>query len=275
VRWTAGDACGGEISAMATTQNSNDGKQVAIDTRQMARGLLHPSTLLLLAANSLPIFGVLYWGWDVFVLLMLYWMETAIIGFWMIARITLMPAEALGTMEINGRQRAASALFLSVFFTVHAGMFMGVHMVFLWSLFSGAWSKEIHGLGDFFRKLVVGTDMWIPLLVLFLVRGLGFLFHVLKPDAIAKLESSFGLRAAAKPATPDDMGSIVGGFYSRVIVMHLTIIFSAFIAVLFGSIAPLIIMVGVKTVADVAMHLKFEFGNLKKTSQTLSAVTSR
>ncbi len=61
----------------------------------------------------------------------------------------------------------------------------------------------------------------------------------------------------------------------RIVIMHLTIIFSAFIAVLFGSIAPLIIMVGVKTVADVVLHLAFDFGNLKKVSQTLSAVTSR
>jgi hypothetical protein len=257
------------------TQDGDGQKQLTIDTGQMARALLHPSTLLLLAANSLPIFGVLYWGWDVFVLLMLYWMETAIIGFWMIARIALLPPSALGTMEVNGRQRVTSALFISCFFIIHAGMFMGIHMVFLWNLFSGVWSKDIHGLGDFFRKLVVGTDMWIPLLVLFVVRGLGFLFHVLKQDVIAKLESSLGLRATSTPATPDDMGSIVGAFYSRVVVMHLTIIFSAFIAVLFGSIAPLIIMVGVKTVADVMLHLKFDFGGLKKTSQTLSAVTSR
>jgi len=57
--------------------------------------------------------------------------------------------------------------------------------------------------------------------------------------------------------------------------MHMTIIFSAFVAVIFGSIAPLIIMVAVKTVADVALHLQSEFGIVKKTSQTLSAASSR
>src|SRR5476651_2160208 len=114
---------------------TGDAMQVDMNARQVVRALLHPSTLLLLAANSIPIFGVLYWGWDVFVLLMLYWMETAIIGFWMIARIALLPPSALGTMEVNGRQRVASALFISCFFIVHAGMFMGIHMVFLWNLF--------------------------------------------------------------------------------------------------------------------------------------------
>lgn len=150
---------------------------------------------------------------------------------------------------------------------------MGVHMVFLWTLFSGAWSKEIHGLGDFFRKLVFGTDMWIPLLVLFVVRGFSFLFHVLKPDFIQKLERSLNLPIST-PA-PDDMGNIVGAFYGRVIIMHITIIFSAFLSIIFGSIAPLIIMVVLKTGADVAVHLALNFGKLQKVSQTVSALTSR
>ena len=231
--------------------------------------------MLLLAANSLPIFGVVYWGWDVFVLLMLYWLETAIIGGWMIVRIAIAPSGSLGKIEINGRPTTAGSLFIAGFFVVHAGIFMGVHMVFLWSLFSGDWSKKIHGPIDFFSKMIIATDLWIPLLVLFVVRGLSFLFHVLKPDMIQQLERSLNLPISPKPQAIEDMGSIIGAFYGRIIIMHMTIIFSAFVAVIFETIAPLIIMVGVKTFADVALHLKFDFGNLKKASQTHSTVTSR
>ena len=46
-----------------------------------------PSVLILVAANLLPIVGVVFWGWDAFVLLMLYWLETAVIGFWTIVRV--------------------------------------------------------------------------------------------------------------------------------------------------------------------------------------------
>jgi hypothetical protein len=38
----------------------------------MARRLLQPAILLLLAANLVPILGVIAWDWDAFVLLMLY-----------------------------------------------------------------------------------------------------------------------------------------------------------------------------------------------------------
>ncbi len=249
---------------------------VKLSPRQFAAALWHPSTLLLIAANSVPIWGVLYWGWDVFVLLVLYWLETAVIGFWMIARILSAPPASLGTIEVNGKpvagiKGATARLFVAGFFVVHAGIFMGVHMVFLWSLFSGAWSKQIRGLGDFFRSIVIGTDLWVPLLVLFVVRGLSFLFHVIKPEAIEKFERSLGLPVSSAPA-PEDIGTIVGAFYGRVVVMHMTIIFSAFISVLFGSIAPLIVMVAVKTAADVSLHLKYDFSNLQKASQTVTTI---
>ena len=142
-----------------------------VTARRIWPALLHPSTLLLLAANAIPLFGVMYWGWDVFVLLMLYWLETAIIGGWMIVRVAIAPSGSLGKIEINGRPTTAGSLFIAGFFVVHAGIFMGVHMVFLWSLFSGEWSKKIHGPIDFFSKMIIATDLWIPLLVLFVVRG--------------------------------------------------------------------------------------------------------
>jgi hypothetical protein len=47
----------------------------------VARHLLRPSVLILVAANLVPLVGVIFWGWDAFVLLMLYWLETAVIAF--------------------------------------------------------------------------------------------------------------------------------------------------------------------------------------------------
>jgi hypothetical protein len=47
----------------------------------VARLLLRPSVLILVAANLVPLIGVIFWGWDAFVLLMLYWLETAVIAF--------------------------------------------------------------------------------------------------------------------------------------------------------------------------------------------------
>jgi hypothetical protein len=246
------------------------------NARQVAASLLHPSTLFLIAANWLPVFGVLYWGWDVFVLLVLYWLETAVIGVWTIARLAVAPRGSMGPLLVDGRP-TDSPIALTAFFLVHSGMFMGGHMLFLWVLFSGKWAREIHGLGDFFGKLVIGTGLWIPLLVLFVVRGVSFLFHELKPESIQKLERSLRLPTAAAtppPASPDAM-SIIGAFYGRIVIMQVTIILGAFLAAAVGSIAPLIIMVTLKTCVDVALHLALDFRHAPKVSRALSFTSSR
>ncbi|MBN8964880.1 MAG: hypothetical protein J0H89_05750, partial [Rhizobiales bacterium] len=39
-----------------------------------------PGTIITLIANLVPLIGVLAWGWDAFLLLTLYWMETVIVA---------------------------------------------------------------------------------------------------------------------------------------------------------------------------------------------------
>ena len=48
---------------------------------------IFPSTILVLMSDLVALAGVLWWGWDAFVLLMFYRMETAVIAFWALARI--------------------------------------------------------------------------------------------------------------------------------------------------------------------------------------------
>ena len=67
----------------------------------MWRFLMQPANLILLAANLFPLVGVIFWGWDAFVLLMLYWLETAVIAFWTVARIATMPISTLGDLQFR------------------------------------------------------------------------------------------------------------------------------------------------------------------------------
>jgi hypothetical protein len=226
--------------------------------------LLHPTTLLLVAANAVPIFGVLYWGWDAFLLLMLYWMESAIIGFWTIARIAAAPNGAMGPLLINGHPATNSSLAVAAFFVVHAGMFMGVHFAFLWAFFSGNWASKVDGPADFLNQIVIASGLWVPLLVMFVSRGASFVFHALKPDLIRRLEQRLPLRGLPPPRA-DDSG-IIGSFYCRVVIMQMAIVFGGFIASLLGSLAPLLILVVLKTALDVVLHAAIDFGvSLRKT----------
>ena len=229
--------------------------------------LLSPATLILLAANLLPLAGVLFWGWDAFVILVLYWFETAIIGFWTIVRVATASRDALGGITMTGTTRTPSPFGLALFFVAHAGIFMGVHFAFLWALFSGHWASRIHGLREFVEKLIIGTDLWIPLLVLFLARGIVSFYAAIGVRLQRWINPQRPVRT--RPAPSDSIArAIVGGFYARIIVMHVAILFGGFLS-FFGSIAPLIILIAIKTAVDLGMHFAFDLRDADKTFRAL------
>jgi len=108
--------------------------------------------LLALGANLMPAYGVLYRGVDPFQLLMLYWMETAIVGFWTVMMLARLPSDQLGDVTVNGRvQHATNANLVKLF----GGMtlcFMAGHLLLLWVLFSGDWPHHVSGLVSFVRE---------------------------------------------------------------------------------------------------------------------------
>jgi hypothetical protein len=222
------------------------------------RNLTRLSTILIIAMNLVPLVGIWLWNWDAFLLLILYWFETAIIAFWTMVRIGLLPVSELGGVVTSSGKHFAARLPLIAFFTLHSGIFMAVHFVFLWALFSGNWSNGVHGVAGFFDRVVGATGLWVPLIVLFIGRGLSFLF-----DAYgARWAVMLGVRVAGDPARASGptIGGLVSGLYGRIIVMQFTIIFGAFLSFLAGSMAPLVLLILIKTVIDVLTHIAIDLG---------------
>jgi hypothetical protein len=105
--------------------------------------LLYPSTIFLVAADLFPLAGIAFWHWDAFLLLMLYWMDTAVIAFWAMARIAVTPREGLNGLRISsGGKSTNSPAAVVGFFAVHCGIFMAVHFLFLWVMFSARGRAE-------------------------------------------------------------------------------------------------------------------------------------
>ncbi|MES2601664.1 MAG: DUF6498-containing protein [Pseudomonadota bacterium] len=200
---------------------------------------------ILILSNLVPLAGILFWGWDTFVLLCLYCLETAVIGFWTIARVATMsrdPGSAAG-------RSIAGTLALAGFFTVHAGLFMTVHMLFIYTLFAGPWTGRIHDARDFIRLIVIGKDLWIPLLALFVGQGAIFINDAVNRFVFAKV-----------PLSGADTGAIMGGFYKRIVIMHVAIMGGAFIAQAIGTAAPLIVLVLLK----IAIEIRFQMNSSKQ-----------
>jgi len=141
---------------------------------------------------------------------------------------------------------------MALFFTLHAGIFMGVHFLFLWEMFSGEWSRRIRGVGAFFDQMIVGTGLWVPLIALFIGRGALMLFDAFEP----RLRRRFGLVAKAPEKSMLGPGeTIVFGLYVRIFVMQVTIILGAWVALIAGTPGALVFLIALKTAIDLSFHL--------------------
>jgi uncharacterized protein DUF6498 len=217
--------------------------------------------LVTLAGNLVPLAGVLYWGWDTFQLLMLYWMETVIVAFWTIRRVAALPPTLLGTMTVNGRKRAATRAGLVGFFTLHAGIFISVHLLFLFGLFSGEWWEKVHGVRSFFDQLFISNGAWLALLMFFFAGWISFRLAPTPTLAPPSQQKTQGRNSKASPDDkPDAVGIVVGGLYVRIVVMQIAIIAGAWFAQAYGSMAPLLIVIGLKTLFDLGADSSDSFG---------------
>ncbi|HJP88371.1 MAG TPA: DUF6498-containing protein, partial [Candidatus Limnocylindrales bacterium] len=56
------------------------------------------SALVLVAANLIPLVGVLFFGWSLWTILVLYWVENGIVGFWNVPKILLAQGAVMPTV---------------------------------------------------------------------------------------------------------------------------------------------------------------------------------
>lgn len=209
--------------------------------------LRYPSVVILIVANLVPLYGVLFWGWDLFTLMMAYWMETAAIGFWNITHMALLARWG--------------ALFMVPFFIVHFGGFMLGHFLFLWQMFGGGWNENVENIEEFLRQVPVGWTIWIAFAALFISHGLSFFFNVLRPWW------------RGQTGVDEKQGqSVMMGTYGRVIVMHLTILFGAALAAYFQTpTAAFVLLILLKILVDVPAHIRKNFKPVRMTTAPTGA----
>jgi hypothetical protein len=123
-------------------------------------------------------------------------------------------------------------------------------------LFSGDWPQRIYGPGDFIRSVVLTSGLWLPLLALLLGRGVATFRDRLEPVMVSTLSRWFGRPLHPRAARPSDAGSVLLGFYGRIVLMQATIILGAFLALLAGTMTPFIVLIAIKTAVDLYFHVK-------------------
>lgn len=202
--------------------------------------------LLLVAVNLIPLFGVLLFGWSLFSILILYWVENGIVGFFNVFKIALarQPISEDSRFTVNGRRVDHPKAFLVPFFILHYGIFWVVHGVFVilafgifgGMLFSARKVEPFVGFWDFDERGVM-----IAVAALFLSHGVSFVVNYLG-------------RREYEEVSPDEQ---MMQPYSRVFVLHFTILGGGFLAAYLGTpLASLVVMVLFKICLDIRAHLR-------------------
>jgi len=103
------------------------------------------AVLALIAANLVPLGGVLIYGWTVFDVTIVFWAENVIVGLLNILR--------MATLLVL--RRDFGALVLAPFFAVHYGMFTVVHGIFVIALFGPENMQEFGEVEMFLAVLAI------------------------------------------------------------------------------------------------------------------------
>lgn len=192
------------------------------------------SAWILVGANIVPLAGVLFWGWDAFALIALFWMENVIVGVFFILRM----------LSLDPRDPAlwAAKLFMVPFFCFHYGMFTAGHGVFVFSLLGGKrYDVEGFALLEPAARAAADFDLWLPLAVLVASHLFSFAWNYLYRGEFRRVQLS---RLMMAP-------------YRRVVVLHIGIILGGIGAMALGSpLWALIVLLAVKIALDFKAHVK-------------------
>jgi hypothetical protein len=215
------------------------------------------SLIILILVNLLPIIGVIYAGWDVFEIVVLYWFENVVIGLVNVLKIiTCCPGavlsdedkklpEYLQPQASNGALHHLAKFFLVPFFTFHYGMFCFVHGVFVFALLgpkkaTGGEIDPFFNMGNWFGSFADTNVKWFVLAII------GSHFFSFFHNYLGKGE--FG------KSTPKDL---MHAPYGRIVVLHIAIILGAFaIQAMGSSVGMLILLIIGKIIIDAKLHLR-------------------
>ncbi|MCU0950521.1 MAG: DUF6498-containing protein [Burkholderiaceae bacterium] len=175
--------------------------------------------------------GVLHFGWPVFVVMLLYWLENVLIGLANVLRILV-----TGTRPGSGGM--PSHLFLAAFFTLHYGIFAAAHGMFVLVLFGPDGAIDVAVEKPATALTLLGdalADPWLALACAVLAASV----------AIDTLRWLRGSRHVA--ASKSDAQALMAEPYGRVAVLHVTLIFGAALTAMLGApAAAAVLLVALK-----------------------------
>ena len=182
------------------------------------------SSIALIVGNLAPIIGVIFFEWQLFPLILLYWIENVVIGVF----------NAFKMLTCSGSESVIQRIFMTLFFSVHYGMFCFGHGTFVVDLFGGDLDSMPAAL-----QVITQNGLQLALIALVVSHGFSFLQNFLIRGEFRQMSVS----------------EVMFSPYKRIIVLHVFIIFGGMALQTFGvTQIGLIFLAVVKIGADLMAH---------------------
>ncbi len=212
----------------------------------------------MVSANLLPVAGVLLWDWNVFEIVSLYWFENVVIGVFNVLKMLTTTGEIrlegrpkedpeipayLRTPTASGIATHGIKLFLIPFFTFHYGMFCFVHGIFVVVLLGGRGGgmmkgDPLSGAGTMTARVFDSGGKW-------------FILAIIGSHLFSYLFNYIGKGEYRRTSAP----ALMAAPYGRIVVLHIAILFGAFVITALGSPAfLLLLLIAGKIALDVKLH---------------------
>ena len=189
-----------------------------------------PSVIALILANLVPVGGVLFFGWEVFPLMFLFWSENVIVGAFNVLRMIFAMPFKVGVLP------------MIPFFCVHYGLFTFVHGIFVIELFGGGLKSRGGFPGpEIFLETMREYHLGWAVLGLAVSRGISFATNYVGQGEFRRIDPS----------------TLMIQPYGRIFVLHISLLAGGTLMQAMRSpVAGLLLLVALKILLDLAGHLR-------------------
>jgi len=203
------------------------------------------SSLALIAANLIPLVGVLVYGWSATLVLALFWIENLVIGAFNLLKMLIVVL----------RSKNFGGLFTCGFFVLHYGFFCAVHGLILWDILDlGELNSERYFPNlepGFIESFADGAVVFLSFLEMFGPIGILGVFALALSNLVSFIEN-FILKGEIFKQT---VKGLMGKPYPRIMILHVGLILGALALEKLGSpVWLLAVIVVIKIVADIKLH---------------------
>lgn len=222
---------------------------IKLDSASFGSTLASTTAYVLIAANLIPLVGVMLFDWSLPLIMILYWLENVVIGVYTLVKMLVL---TLNTGQIKN-------LFNMAFFCIHYGIFCSVHGAILLEILNVTAPNSLEQEFILLRPIELfqflattfGDALLLGLVALILSHGFSMFEH-------------FFQRGEKEVLT---INKLMSAPYPRILILHVTIIGGAMLIEFLGSPTYLLVLlVVIKIIVDVKLHQREHARNAAEAS---------